>query len=545
MSLRLEQKNLHTSVLVGENSTQTVIEGTIVVRAGEPAVGRALLVRAIPNLGKAVAAEDQVNLEGVLDIEFFYASITETEVASDEDDEATELILEERLEKSVFPGVLPFAFTLDVPGAQSGMTVAALARVESSNFEVHNDQRTVDIDLVVNFSASVSTTEEHEVCQRVIASGEVNLQQQQVRMASAAITSQDHIKVEGFLPFGGRVLPEKVLALFIRPAAPAIVRVSEGFVHVNGPLAANLLYTAQDIGPAQADWVNAAAYQADVAVAGVSAQAKAEVQITPKVVSWQVVDTDEQRGLMFVVELNMQIKAYEVKSVSIVSEISAGEPLLVAFRQENLILQEVVGENSTQTIAEALLELPAGIAPMERILHGEAYLEVEDVHVLGDKVAIEGTASFNLLYVGRSGDATSLATTSWPKSIPVEVEIPITGAEPGLERHVDIEVNHVQIDLISRDSVEVRLELSAKANLWRTVELAAVVEAVEVPQPVTNPASYTFVVIREGDTLWKLAQRYYTDEAALVVANSWLGEQEMQLPVGSKICIPKTKRGVA
>ena len=75
------------------------------------------------------------------------------------------------------------------------------------------------------------------------------------------------------------------------------------------------------------------------------------------------------------------------------------------------------------------------------LLQGDAQVHVQDVHVLGDKVAVEGTISVNALYVGRGdmGDG-EVYSVHWPDAINFDIEIQLPGAEPGLDRHVDASV---------------------------------------------------------------------------------------------------------
>ena len=545
MSLRLEMQKLTANVLVGENTAQTVIEGSITVPESEPAIGKALLAKATPHLVQTNVGEDQISVEGVLDVAFYYASITETEVPGELEEDAPAIILEERLEKGTFKGAFPFSFVLDVPGARSGMSAQARAVVENTSFEVHGDQRTVDIDTVVVFTASVSGSQELGFSNRAIASADVELQQQRVRITSVPAAGKCRVKMEGILPFGGKELPGKVLDLDFWAAAPPTVKLENGIAHVNAPLSCTLLYTAAELGPAQSEWANAASCQADVALPGVSTQAEVDVAVAPHTTLWRVVDNGTDRGLAYEITVDMQVQAYDVWQPEIITTLYGTGTTNVAARRCGLVVQESIGENSTRMATENLLELPAGAAPVERVLSSAARVQVENVQVLGDKVAIEGTASFDMLYIGRAGEATSLSVASWPAGISLELEVPLTGAEPGLERRVEVSVENVQVDLINREMVEVTLELATKVRLWRTVDLDVVVEAVEVPPLAPNPPSYTFVSIHEGDTLWKLAQRYHTDVTSILAANSSLESEEAPLPKGGKVCIPKAKQSVA
>ena len=119
------------------------------------------------------------------------------------------------------------------------------------------------------------------------------------------------------------------------------------------------------------------------------------------------------------------------------------------------------------------------------------------------------------------------------------MEIPLRGAEPGLERSVSVEVVEVEFDLINRESVDVRLRLAAEAKVSREVEIDIVTEAVEVPPVEANPPTYTYVIVRPGDTVWKLAAYYRCQPELILAANAWLESEESPLPIGKKVCVPR------
>src|SRR5690606_1396089 len=153
----------------------------------------------------------------------------------------------------------------------------------------------------------------------------------------------------------------------------------------------------------------------------------------------------------------------------------------IAVRKEPVRVHEAVGEGSVTENGKATLDLPEGYPGIERVLYGSAEAFVDDVHVLGDKVAVELHADVELVYVGRSGRGGGLQVVRWPRAIELDAEIPVDGAEPGLQRRVSAKVERVYVDLINRESVDVAVGLAVAAELFRETEAEVVVEAVEVP----------------------------------------------------------------
>ena len=72
----------------------------------------------------------------------------------------------------------------------------------------------------------------------------------------------------------------------------------------------------------------------------------------------------------------------------------------------------------------------------------------------------------DLLYVGRAQGDGSVQSVSWPRALELDMEIPLEGGGAGARtERGSVEVVEVEFDLINRESVDVRLRLSAEAKV--------------------------------------------------------------------------------
>ncbi len=211
------------------------------------------------------------------------------------------------------------------------------------------------------------------------------------------------------------------------------------------------------------------------------------------------------------------------------------------FRTATFGLEEWVGHGTADDRLRHMLELPPGHPPIDRIVTTEAHAVIEDVLVLGDKVIAEGYVDISALYIART-EGQPVHYVSWRRAVPIESEIGVEGAQPGMDAAVTARVGSVELDLLNRETVEADVRITVDADLSRPVEREAVVEAVAVPPIEENPPTLTFVVIQPGDTLWKLSHRYHSDVAQIVRANPWLeGAEDEPLPLGRKLCVPRRR----
>lgn len=544
MSLDLVYERLLLRRIAGENATESVVEGTVTLpdRAGE--IDRALKLRATPRIARVDAKEGRVVLEGSFDLWLLYAREVERPAGEpgDEDEGGDDFAgtrVDERLESVSWHDVLPFALVLELPEAKEGEPLETSVEVRSTSFDVRSDRVTVDVDIVVAFEARRVGLVPVAVAKGVKGAQGIEVERRTVRITSHLGEGRAAAEARGRLPFSGRGTPERILEV---RAVPVVTETAagDGVVRVQGHLNYGILYSPAGSSRVYfAEWSRGAAFAQEVAVPSAVRGGSCHVRVRPRTTECRVVTDDAGECWLDVrTPLDVEVQVDETKEVSVVTGLQ-GEEREIASRRETLHLVEAVGE--AQKIEEGLgtLDLPEGLPAIDRLLYGTATAEVDEVHVLGDKVAVELHVDAELVYAGRGPVEGAVHVAHWARAIELDFEVPVRGAEPGLERRVRAEVLDAAFDLINRESVELQVRLAVEVALHREVEVDAVAEAVEVPPPEANPPTYTFVVIRPQDTLWKLAARYRSHPEVIVAANSWLESEQSPLIPGRKLCIPR------
>lgn len=556
MSLDLVNHRLAVERVAVENAAETVVEGTIALSGGAPEIGRALKVDAAPHLVEVEVKEGKVVFEGSLDLTLLYAHFEERvrrrdtrpgdedESFADEDgweadEQEDEIIIEERLETYSWEKELPFAFLLELPGVVEGQPVMTHVETGECTFEVRSDQASVDVDVVVRFEAKVVEIDHAIVATGVVGGEGIDVETRSVRVRNLLGQGEARVEAADQLSLQGLIAPERFLEVEAEVDVTE-TQVDENIVKVRGNVSYTALYEGSDgAGPQFAHWVRGASFEVETPVEGARRGAKAEVDVTALNTEYRLVQTAEDGSALSVkTPLNLQIRAVEVGERRLVTGLMS-EANDIASRSTTLRIVESVGEGESTAEVEESLDLPKGMPGIERVLFGGATPTVDDVHVLGDKVAVELHVDVDLAYVARSAQEGGVHMAEWPQAFRLDVEIPLDGAEPGLDRRVSVDVDSVQFDLTNRETVDVHVTLTATAAVSKEVEVDVITDAVEVPPADPNPPTYTFVVIEEGDTVWKLAARYRSHADAIVEANQWLESEDDILPLGKKVCVPR------
>ncbi len=552
MSLELGYERLAFVRREIENASDTVVEGSVTLPEGSPEVGRALQLRATPRVSELEVKEDKVIFEGVFDLDLLYVHVDEravdrqSDVVDEEEGEGEEdedefdapaTVALERLAKVGWSDELPFAFVLELPGIEEGAEVETDVAVETVTYDVRSDQVTLDVDIGVRFHASVSATDAATVATGVRGAESVDVATRPLRVRNHLGAGSGEGGVEAELPLAGRSLPESIIDVRATTHV-AEVSVEDGSATVRGSVAYEILYSGSDgAGPQCAAWPRAATFELHIPVDGARRGSLGVARVDAGESRCSVVESDEGRRIDVETPLAGFVEVVLIKELGLVTGLTS-EEREVAARSVSLSLPEAVGEGKHVERSDAALDLPEGSPGVERVLRGNAVAAVDDVHVLGDRVAVELHVDVELLYVGRD-QADGVYTAEWPGALTLDLEVPVPGAEPGLERSVDVRVERVEFDPINRESLDVSVELAVDVALHRDVECEVVAEAVELPPVQPNPPTYTFVVAEPGDTLWKVAARYRSQADAILSVNPWLEEQDESIPVGRKLCVPR------
>lgn len=561
MALRLEEQAIRLEIPIGENSVQTVVEGTVAVPGERPRIDRALRLLAVPRVTECQAQDGRVSLEGVVDLRLLYATagLVSGGSAGDgrqrEDDEFEDEANGERGDEAetplesvytaAWPAALPISVLVDVPECEEGVQVRPEVRVETTHFEIRSDHRTLDVDLGLECAVRVTAVRTVQVAHRAVGAPHVECEYKAIRVQNLLAEPELTGTAEGQLRLTDRAAIGRVLLLEATPAGVK-AEARDGAIVVTGALDVKMLYVAEDpdLGVRNETWPQSAPFELRGEAPGVRAGTRVKARLTVGEVIHRMVSDGEGQALRVTAAVRAEVQAVEAREVSALVDLFAAEGDEIAVRKESLRLFETLGERTEQVETAGTIEIGEENPTIDRLLLGEARVTPVDVHVLGDRVAIEGSVSLTAAYVGRNGARRGVHVASWTGVLPFDCEVPIEGAAPGMERWVHCEVAGLDLDLINRETIEARLQVAVTARVGRSVEIEAVAEAVTVPPALAEPPSFTFLVLQPKDTLWKVARQYRTDIAAIVAANPWMSEGESEvLPVGRKLCIPRGGAG--
>lgn len=569
MNVPLERKAVRMERHIGADTQQVVVEAACALPANAADMARIVRLAAYPVITDRSALEDEIVVHGAVDFVLVYAheervaravpspppptdedegTEIEAERGYDPDDGLTEDEYREVLHRHRWRRGAVFEAVFDVPGAHADAIVDVKAEPLDIDVHLHANGRGFDVEAVVQ--ASVRVGGDHT--QSVFVKGkdfpaDVDAQERTLSVEDVFARGRTNISVEGTLPLSTEIPARTVVSIGAKVRADE-VRLEpgadgDGRIEGHGFIDYEAVVMDEHGAMDAFVWQQQTPFSFGLEVHGVSAEATDDDVVAEAEAFVRGLDaapSADGRGVDVFADIDIVARAARIDTLTFATTISGDEEQELRYRTDTFHLEQWIGKDVKESSTTGHLDLPHGQPPVERLLESTATPRVEDVLVLGDKVIIEGSFDVAALYVART-EGSPVHYVYWNGALPLEAEVPVPGAEPGMEADIKVDVVGAELDLLNRESAEATVRYKARAKVTHPAEVEAVVEAVSVSAPEEDPPTLTFVIVQPDDTLWKLSHRYHTDVSDIVRANAWLESEDDELPEGRKLCVPRRK----
>lgn len=526
MSLKIKEEFLHVESLVGENTTQTVLQTTLDISSIAPSIARVVWVKGSAVITDSIVGLDKVNLEGYIDLSLVYMY---------------EDLEESRLNYHIVPyrHAITFSDYVEVIGAEEDMLVQAQVDLLGIEWELQFDQRTVNVDVLIQSTAKVKQQSSCQVVTNasirapkklVVDDGVFHVQSQLKQVKTAQLLDYDITLPEGAVPI------DLILDSHFEPKELKTQVTAEN-ISISGKLASSLIYLDENGNVQQCTMEEPVVFQLTVPNETKTSELVVEPQIK---VNAKPEFTAPSSSYNLYGELDIKLTLYESKYVRLVMNMDCSG-CLIETRTRPVMLDNLVNQKTQKSSARGVVELGSNYPPIREILQAEGVIKSFDYRIDEDKVLVEGAISLDIVYLAHTEEELKpLYLAKFNNAIPFQQSIVAGGVQPGMTADLSITVDELQLDLINRETVEVDVNYCSKLKVTEPIHQEVVVEALEIPPLAEEPPSVTYIFVKNKDTLWKLSRQYHTSVEAIIDSNSWLRERDdMAIKVGDRLCVPR------
>lgn len=540
MGVQLTKELVRVDQVIGEDRTQSVVEGTITLPNGKPDIQQVISVDATldPESIETDIIENKVIVEGKIDVNAMYvAALTGQPVHF--------------VESSV-----DFSFFVKIPGAKKNMDVRVKAKIEHVHFSFDPERpREFKVRIIVEFFVKVTKRVEIEIV--VDATGPADLQvlKKSIRIDDVVgeAKAQAIVKSDITVPSGK---PDILEVIKLEGKARVNeVKIIHDKIIIEGVLEVSVLYAAdvtdaplQPVHFMEVDVPFTQFVEIPGAREGMSKLIKVEVEH---------IKGRRKDATTITVEaiLKIRAKVFETKIIHVVVDVfSPSEELKV--EKTLLKVDQVIGEAENEIVVKDTLTVPPEKPPIEQIYQTKAKARNIKSSIIDDKVIVEGTLFIETLYVA---DVTQVPGAPLQPLHFVEHEVPFTtfveipGAKEDMTLDFDVDVEHVAAKVDPNDprSFEIRVVLRLRAKVTKMVQIEVVTNVIEFEEEKEEKEekkekkkmkeeempSMTIYIVQKGDTLWNIAKRYHVTLDSIIQANN-IANPDSIMP-GQQLVIPR------
>ena len=519
MSLELVKEAVRLNQTIGEDSSQTIVENDIIVPDIKPDIARILLLDGDAYINSAEAASDKLLIGGTVRYKILYIS--------DDPDQPL---------KSINTSA-SFHYSMDIPNARQDMQCRVKCDIEHMEYEILNSRK-VNVKAIVSLQGKVTSQLEQYITQDFDGVENVQVLRNAVRV-NTYIGDNDSgcpVRESLVLPAGKPTILE-VLRNDVKITGKDF-KLSDSKILAKGELSVSTLYIGDDEARSIQFMEHEIPFTHFIDLPGADDTSYCNVEFDIGESSFEAEeDADgELRQLNSEVMLRVYAECFSSKEIELVEDAySPGSRM--TFEKEQLKMEELAAENKSQVTLKETVEMDKDSPEISEVFNVLGKLSLSESEISDDRIVLEGVVECNILYLANNENQPVFCTD---REIPFKQALEVKGVKAGMGLNIDMNIEHCSYSMVSAKGVEVRFVIGLVTRVSNQVALPVIIKALEQPldeKRLMSQPSITIYFTQPGDTLWKIAKKYYTTVNELK-RDIECGDTDVLTP-GEQILIPR------
>lgn len=515
MAIELVKENIECEQLLGENTVDTVVKSEYVIPDTHPDVKEILSLEAKPYVMNKEILQDKIFLEGQVEYNVLY-------LAADGDKYAVHNVTYSS----------KFSDYIEIKGAEHTMVCEGECYVEHMDCGIINERK-VSIEGILKLKAEIYNNQNFEVIKDVVGAGDIQFLRNPSSIdkimgsLNTDLVAKSHIQIAADRPQVGNVLKCDV------NIHKKEVKIEDRKVNLSAFVTINILYRGKD--------TNEICYVQDDVLINKELDAENALNsmdnfTTFKVDAEQFEIKEDDLGENRIIDTEVLIKAVTklmYREEMNVIEDAYSPSVILEMDKKDYQVNVIQGQSFNQTIVKGNLEVNDDKLKPREVLNCNGSAIVTEKKLVEDKVVVEGIVDTSVLY---KTDIPEKYIQMVQDSIPFTCSIDIPKAKIDMQCIALVNLESIEA-FVEADTVAIKavVEVYSRVSYSAHKEFLVNIEPVEGEIP-KKKGSITIYVVQNGDTLWKIAKKYFCTIDSLININA-IENPEMLKP-GQKLIIP-------
>lgn len=513
--MELIKENIEYEQLLGENAADTVVRNEYLIPDTHPDVSEVLMVDVKPSIIDKEVMQDKIYLEGQIEYTVLY-------LAKEEENMGVHNInYTDR-----------FTSYVDLRGAEHGMSCETDCYMEHMDYSVINERK-LALGGIVKLKTGVFKNYKFQIVKDIERSENVQMLKVPASVDKIAgnnssdLIVKSHMQVSMDRPQIGVVLKcdvklhkkeVKVTDQKVYASAFALVEIL-----YRGKDSKEIVYLKDDV------FINKALEIDDIQP---SVDLFSDFKIGAMEFNIKEDDLGENRIVDVEALVNVDVKALYREELDVIDDIYSTQAPLEALKK-NFELNVMQGQNNIETIVKENIEIDNDNAKPISVIMTNGKVILTDKKIVEDKVLVEGIVKVDVLF---KADDEEKPISKISEELPFSSTVEISGAKIDMQSFAKASLENIEASVEANTiAVKAIVNVHARANYITHKDFLVEVTHSdnEVPK---KKASITIYVVQTGDTLWRIAKKYFTTIDELAKVNDI--ENLEILKIGQKILIP-------
>lgn len=516
MSVELVRDIINYEKLVGEGIGQTMVDDYIVLAERNPEFAKVLNTDGKVLIVSSEVIEDRIIVEGKMIFEILYSS-----------NEENPGIFKEK-------AVSNFNHSIQVPGALPEMMCRITTSIDLINSTIVSNRK-AKINAVINIKGMVYGKEAVEVITD-IKGQDVQLLKEPCEMDEYVVEDNGQSVIKGKVDIPEDKGEVKSILKTNVHIHKKDVAVQEDRIIINACALIKVVYdttAGEDILYVEQD----VAFTHEMNMSGVTPGMKCDVSFKIQDDFEEVRENEdgERKSIEVEVVVDIKTKVYMKKEMERIEDAYSPEEKY-ELEKQTVKSMSFFGEGvDSQTIKEKI-NMPDDVKPVAQIKHINANPVVTDSKIVEDKVVIEGIVVCCVIYTAATEEG---GMENYVEELPFKSTIDMAGAKFDMVSEVNADIEHMSYEKMSGREIDIKVivETGAKVFSKSVIDVVKAVEEIDITDSIRNMPSIIIYTVQQGDTLWKIAKKYFTTIEDIVRINDI--EDPEYIEAGVKILIPK------
>lgn len=434
---------------------------------------------------------------------------------------------------------IPMEETMNLEGIVSGDKMCLRWEIEDLSIHLIHSRK-LNIKAVVTFYAAVD--ELSGIRLPVSLNDEsVAVQKKQMRLLSLAIHKKDTLR-----------LKEEVELISNKPNIAELIwqtlevrgldfRPEENVMKAKGEIFLFALYKGDDEG-GTLQWIeHSIPFSGEVECNGCTSDMIPNLETSVINQSVEVKPDPDGEECIFVTDmvLELDIRLYREEDHEMIMDV------YTPFRQctpkcRNELLESLLVRNFSKCRVSDRIEIKETQGKILQICHSQGKVKIDKTKIIKDGIQVDGIVRMKVLYIVGNDD---MPIYSMEVMLPFSHVVEVRGIEEDSVYYFHTDLEQLSTSMIDSNEIEVRAAVSLNVMVIRCTE-EKIIESVEEqpldPEKIRSMPGITMYMVKQGDTLWDIAKKFYTTTEEIISMN---GLENDQVSLGQPLILVKKVEG--